>query len=397
MSKRLTQEEFETKFYNKYPKEFKVIGVYKTALTPIDVQCTTCGEIITQTPNHFDKGTSKCPVCNKNGNTFKPVIGVYDMWTTHPNVAKWLSNPDDGYKYRFNTTVELDFICPCCGKHRIVRPNYLRNGYICCYCSDNITYPNKLMANVLDLCGIKFRTEFHFPNSKYRYDFYFIFNYKKYLVEMDGGFGHGNIDTTYATKEEQLIIDRKKDVLAIKNGCEIIRIDCNYDSIDNRFIMISNNILKSKLSKIIGITYDILQQCNTVTQQNYIEKFANYWQIGIRSYDQYMDLFHVNSRGVIRSYAKRAIESGMLKITYDDFLQQIRIASNHKLATTKGTPVLCQQTNKVFYGITEAQRKMHVSNLSNHLNGKKPYCGILPDGTKLTWIKLPKDEYKKYK
>lgn len=396
MSKKLTQEEFEEKFYMKYPEEFKVIGKYVNAKTAVDVECKKCGQIISYTPNHYDRGITKCPVCNLNGNTRRTIIGVDDMWTTNPEVSQWLSNPEDGYKYRFNTQTDLDFICPICGKHRVTHPNHFKNGYICLYCSDNIKYPNKLMANILDLCGIGFISEFRFKHSKYKYDFYIKINNINYLIEMDGGYGHGNIDTNYATKQEQIETDKKKDDLAIKNGYKIIRINCNYYKVENRFNFISNNILQSELNNILPITIDILNKSDKLSQQNYLIKFSNYWKDGMRSYEEYFDIFHTNHRSTIRNYAKRSIDAGFLDISYHDFLNQIRLASNKKLAATKGVPILCEQTQQVFYSIAEAERKTNISSLRNYFSKNYSYCGTLPDGTKLTWKKINKDEYKYY-
>ena len=392
MSKKLTQEEFEKKFYMKYPIEFQIIGNYNNALTPVDVKCNQCGYIISHTPNHFDKGTTKCPVCNINGDTTRTIIGVNDMWTTNPKVAQLLFNPEDGYEYRFNTQTDLDFVCPCCGKHRMAHPNYFKNGYICTYCSDNIKYPNKLMANILDLCGIDFISEFHFKYSKYKYDFYIQLNNIDYLIEMDGGYGHGNIDTNYATKQEQIETDKIKDNLAIKNGYKIIRIDCNYYKVENRFNFISHNILQSELNNILPITANILNEADKVSQQNYLKKFVNYWNNGICSYTELSKLFHVG-RSAIRDYGKRAIDCGMLHVSYNDFLQQIRKASNLKLAISKGTPVICEQTGEIFYSIAEAERKMNVSSLASYFHNNNKYCGKLSDGTCLTWKKISDDKY----
>lgn len=396
ISRRLTQEEFEKKFYMKYSAGFKVVGCYKNAQTPVDVQCTKCGYIISHTPNHYDKGTSKCPVCNINGDTHKTILGVNDMWSTHPYVAQWLGDPNDGYIYRINTLKELDFVCPNCHKHRNIRPNGLKNGFVCCYCSNGIKYPNKFMANVLKSCNVAFRTEFHFKDSNYKYDFYFNYNNRNYLIEMDGGYGHGNVDTPNATMDEQILIDKAKDELAYKNNYILIRIDCNYDRIENRYDYISNNISKSILGNLFILTESIFKEANTIAQQNDLLKFVNSWNNGVKSYDEFFKVLNVNHRSTVRSYAKRAIELQLLNISYDDFLKQIRLASNNKLAQSKGFPVLCEQTNEVFYSISEAERKMGVSSLRSYFHNNNTYCGKLSDGTKLTWRIINKEEYQKY-
>lgn len=55
-------------------------------------------------------------------------------------------------------------------------------------------------------------------------------------------------------KGEKLEIDKTKDELALLNGVKVIRIDCNYDKVENRLFYIKENILKSNLSKIIDLS-----------------------------------------------------------------------------------------------------------------------------------------------
>lgn len=393
MSKKLTQEMFEEKFYKIYQDRFKVIGKYQTAITPVEIQCNNCGYIFAQTPNHYDRGVTKCPCCDPKGDNKLIIVGINDMWTTHPHIATRLKNPEDGYKYRFFTDKSLEFICPNCGKLKICPPKHLINGFSCNYCSNDYSYPNRLMANLLDLLNVKFKPELMFLDSNYRFDFKFSINDIHYLVEMDGGLGHGNIDSPSMSREEQLQRDNEKNLLAKKNNYNLIRIDCDYPSQGRRFEFISNNILSSKLNELFNITKDQLQTANKLSQDSQIVRFARLWNDNIHSYDELKKYLHVG-RHAIREYAKISSELNLINITYEQFLNEVRLASNNKLAMTKGTPVLCEQTGQVFYSIAEANRQMDVT-LGNYFSKTKKYkyCGVLPDGTKLTWKKISKEEY----
>lgn len=131
-------------------------------------------------------------------------------------------------------------------------------------CSDEvvfkhgISFPNRLMASVLKNLHLKFSSEVYFEwctfpsysdkarTSRGRFDFY-IHN-TNIIIEMDGGFGHGH-DThpkSNMSKEEAIYRDSQKDMLANKNGYQVIRIDSNYRG--DRFEYCKNNII-NKLSE----------------------------------------------------------------------------------------------------------------------------------------------------
>lgn len=394
MSKRLTQEEFEEKFYKMYQGKYVVIGKYQNCITPVDIQCCKCGYILSQTPNYYDKGHTTCPICNKNGYTHLTIVGVNDIWTTRPDIAKLLLNPEDGYKYRFNTNCKLDFKCPICNRVRESTPKNFKSGFRCCFCSDSYSYPNRFMANLLDLLGISFIPEYIFSGYKYRYDFYFVLNNQRYIIEMDGGLGHGNADMKYATVKEQLTRDYLKDEIAESNGCIVIRIDCYYKKVETRMEFIKNNILNSELSRLFVFNDEMFIRSDEMSKDSAILKFVNAWNNNIHSYEELSSILHV-VRHTIRNYAKKACDLELLDISYKQFLEEIRLASNEKLANTKGSPVLCEQTGEVFYSISEAERQKGITSLRSYFSKEHPrkFCGCLSDGTKLTWKKISKKEY----
>lgn len=396
MSKKLTQEEFEEKFYKKYQGQYSVLGKYDGFDKPVKIKCLKCNYEFSQTPNHYDMGQTKCPVCNKNGNTHITIIGVNDMWTTNKEVAKLLECRDDGYKYRINTDKKLNFICPTCHKVKKSYPRKIfENGFSCPYCGDGISYPNKFMANILDLLNIKFKTEHKIKKYPYRYDFYFQLNGNKYLIEMDGSYGHGCVNTPNLSIQEQIDIDKKKDKIAKDNGYVLFRIDCKYNDSPQRFSYVSKNIINSELNKLLHIEDKTFIKANELSQQSNVYKFARLWNNDIKSYDELSTQLHV-CNSTIKKYAKQCIELGLINCDYNTFLSIIRLASNSKLAHTKGNRILCEQTKQVFYSISDAERKMNLPSLRSYFYRKGSYCGTLEDGTKLTWRKISEDEYQKY-
>lgn len=78
-------------------------------LTPYDVSCSKaikvwwlgkCGHEWDSAINTRSKGHG-CPYCHGNHKILK---GYNDMWTTNPELASLLANPEDGYRYTQNST-----------------------------------------------------------------------------------------------------------------------------------------------------------------------------------------------------------------------------------------------------------------------------------------------------
>lgn len=71
-----------------------------------------CGhEFISLPTNVFVCGKITCPVCSGR----QVSIGVNDLWTTHPELAKMLANNEDGYKYSIGSNKKLEWVCHDCG------------------------------------------------------------------------------------------------------------------------------------------------------------------------------------------------------------------------------------------------------------------------------------------
>ena len=109
MAVKLTNEEF-IKRVNEKNKGFIVRGTYIDSITGVEVECSQ-GHIWYPTPRNLLHSDSGCPYCAGK----KPWIGETDLWTTRPDVARMLKNPDDGYRYTKGSSKKVDFICPDCG------------------------------------------------------------------------------------------------------------------------------------------------------------------------------------------------------------------------------------------------------------------------------------------
>lgn len=241
-------------------------------------------------PKNLINGTYYCPCCSG----YQIYIGYNDFNTRRPELVKYLLNPEEGTKYSEYSNHILEWKCPDCGNILKKRISEVSTRGICCpRCSDGISYPNKFMYN--SLLQIKdylnyIEREFRPDWCKYTYnekecfgvyDIYFEKDNKKYIVEMDGGLGHGNRTYTKSdkSKDELLDIDKIKDLLAKEHDIEVIRINCDYGSND-RYSFILNEVLNSKLSSILNLSLIDFKKSNILSQQSLLLKTVELWNDG---------------------------------------------------------------------------------------------------------------------
>ena len=385
----LTQEKFNNKIKEKYGDKYTVIGEYQKWDMPIKIKCNNCGYDFDRTPNSLTAKGRKthCPRCEGKLTSSVVVEGITDLCSTDPDIADLLEDKTVGKKYKRNSIFETWFICPDCGhRHFDKIKNVTKRGFKCKCCGCTSLYPNQFLYNLLDILGVEFRPEYQLDGYKYRYDAFFIYNNKKYLVEMDGAYGHGCVDTASRTIDEQIKDDANKDIIALQNGYILIRVDCKYTGSDDKFEYVKNSIYNSELLRIFSITDEDLNEANYRASIPKIKTVLSLWDDGIRSYDVFGDKLH-SCRPTIRNLLHRCSDFGLIKKSYQDICSEMRIASNKKLAISKGIPVICNETGEIFYSISEAERQTGF-HIRSFFSQNRKYAGVLPDGTKLTWTKL---------
>lgn len=238
------------------------------------------GHIWYSTPHDILDGYG-CPYCAGQ----KILIGFNDLWTTDPDVAKMLSDPNVGYEVSRGSKRMVDWTCPKCGKHKMSYPKQVVSyGLACSACSDGISYPNKFMLSVLKQLKIDFKNEvskkvngFEWVKD-YKYDFYVESNYDRYFIEMDGQFHY---DDYFVSHEDVRNIDIIKDKLAFNHGINMIRIDCNYPNMNQRFEYIRQSIQDSRLSDIFDLTLIDWDKCNIDGTKSLHIEAANQYNNGL--------------------------------------------------------------------------------------------------------------------
>lgn len=228
---------------------------------------------------------------------------------THPDLVQYFYNKEDANIYTFGSNKKVQMVCPHCRATKYQSPNQLTmQGFSCSACSDGISYPNKLIFNMLRQLNIPFQNEinkatpgFGWIQDRCRYDFYIEHGGNKYFIEADGGWHR------YQDVKNR---DNTKDVMANEHNIEVIRIDCNYKATSTRHNIIKNNILNSKLSNIFDLSCVDWELCEKYANTNLINVACDYWNNGITSVLQISRLMNM-SRNTIASYLKIGANIGI--------------------------------------------------------------------------------------
>lgn len=215
-----------------------------------------------------------CPVCANH----IIVKGVNDIGTTDPELTKLFVDENDAYCHSRGSDARVEVICPYCGTKKIMRIAELsKYGYVTCErCSDGVSYPNKFAHELFRQLSKQYKdyqSEYRpIWAGKLRYDNYVeLLDGNKIIVEMDGGYHYAkNYD--YLTKN-----DSYKDELAKKHEIKIIRINCNYLKVGQRYDMVKTN-LSEALKDIFDLSDVNWDKCNEIGISNKLIEVINYYK-----------------------------------------------------------------------------------------------------------------------
>lgn len=287
-------------------------------LTPHDVTCGVSrkvwwvGKCSHEWESSVDQRTSKntsCPYCSSK----KILIGFNDIWTTNPDLAKQLLNPEDGYKYTHSSNKKVDWKCPSCKtivKNKSVT-TIKNNGLSCHICSDGISYPEKIVINVLKQLNIAYEFQKTLNNdSKFRYDFY-LKDYNM-IIETHGGQHYMKNNFTSIggrTLEEEQENDILKEQLAKENGIEhYITIDCRFSEIE----WIKKSIIK-ELKDFFILNYIDWNKSEEYAITSLVVQVCKHFNIGYKI-SQIVELTNLSDT-TVTSYLKRGNKIGLCNYT----------------------------------------------------------------------------------
>lgn len=355
--------------------KLKILGHYKKIANAskglerraYNYKCLDCGNIDIISEYDLSKKKSGCSCCANQ----KIVTGINDMWTTAPEIAKLLLNPDDGYHVTKSCNKKLDWKCPICGTpilKKVCNQIYRDKHVSCPKCSDGISYPNKFMYNLLTSIGIDVEREIYFdwlPNNP----FDIVVENKKLIIEMDGSLGHGKRAFRGKTDTIGKSIDNYKDSIAIQNGYKVIRIDCQYYGIVNRFNYIKESVLQSDLVNIFSINEENIDWDSIAknSEGSYVYNACELYNQGITKTKDIANQIGIHYATVIQ-YLKRGTKYGWCNYNPKD---------SFKKSVSK--KCMCVETGERFQSYSEAAEKYKlpqhkttsiVNKISNNCKGK---------------------------
>lgn len=267
-----------------------------------------------------------------------------------PKYAKFLLNSEDGYKYYGMSAKKVDWICPYC--NNIVRQIPInkittRHRIPCKRCSDGISYPNKVMSNILLQLKEDFITEYS-PEWVKPKRFDFFIPSKKIIIEMDGAIGHGNKSFNGAIDSNLLNIDIYKDNLANEHEIDVIRIDCSISDIQ----YIKEKIIQSKLAAIYELSKIDWDKCDKDSLSSLQIVVCDLWN-NDNDIPMIVDKTKL-SRITVTRYLHRCAELG--RCDYNSKIQyQLSGKRNIPFAYNKNKKaVVCLDTNEIFESCRKA-------------------------------------------
>ena len=307
---------------------------------------------------------------------------------THPHLIKHFVNKEDAYKYSYGHNNKILIKCPDCGhEKKMVIRNLLKAGFGCPRCSDGISYPEKLMLNVLEQLGLIFKTQLSKTTykwcGKYKYDFYINIGGIDCIIETHGIQHYRENRRKGMLLNEVKENDKLKEKLAKDNGIEnYIVLDCRYSELE----LIKRSIMHSKLPNLLDFKENDMDwlKCHKHACSSFVKKSCDLWNDGIRNTLDIANILKIGRSTVIR-YLNQGAKAG-----WCNYEPKQEIKKGSKLRLGKGCKaIVCLTTGETFKSQKEACIKYNIGsgNLWMCCNHKKQSAGKHPiNGEKLVWV-----------
>lgn len=327
-----------------------------------------------------------CPYC-----VGQRVNHTNNLWKVAPDIAKLLWNPEDGHINTSGTIKKVDFRCPNCNEKIQNKKiaNVVKSGLFCIKCSDGISFPEKMMINVLMQLGIEFEFQKMFSWSKKAihnnnklsgrkfYDFYL--NKINCIIEVHGLQHYDNVNYEKIggrSLEEEKENDTIKEFLANQNGINnYIVIDCSKS--DAAYI--KNNIVESKLSTLFDLNIIDWLKCHEYSCNSFVKIACDLWntKIGVKQIGEKLNL----SSSTVVKYLKQGSQFGWCDYDPKEEKRMNSVINGSKRKDKSGKPViqLTLKNNYVdsFASANSAGRKLSIasSSISSVCNKKRKTAG----------------------
>ena len=273
------------------------------------------------------------------------VNGINDIATTAPWMINIGVSLEDALNHTNTSGKKIKVKCPDCGSYKNIKISDIsRNKSIGCrVCGDSTSYPEKFINSILPQKNIIFETQkviFKDKGNKIRYDFYFEYNDRKYIIEVHGMQHYENVGWGKMggrSLEEEQENDKYKKKMAKQNGIdEYIVIDCRYSDLE----WIKKSVLSSELNKLFNLEDINWLKCEEFALSNLVKKVCEYWN-NKESWETTGNLAKVFnlSYNTIARYLKKGNLLGWTKYDASSEIAKVSKENGKKLKERLSVPV----------------------------------------------------------
>ena len=348
---------------NGFHPNYKLLSEKYVYQQKLSVQCDR-GHIYEVVADTITAGGG-CPYC-ANQKTLK---GFNDLWTTHPQYAKNLLNPDEGYTFNYFTKHNKKFKCPSCGNiiEKFPSEAFSDSGRLICKCKDGISYPEKLFAAILNDLGISYISQLDKKTfqwcDKYRYDFYI--KKDNTIVEIHG-MQHYDTNLSWCNykSKNQPAIDSIKEELARINGINYIVIDARYSDLN----WIKEHICNSQLSSLLPLELVDWEKCNEIALQSKCTEAIKLWNTYIYSISEIAKIINVTNSTVL-DYLEKGNQSNLCAFNREQYRKDV----NRGL---RRIPVKCVETQKIYRCFADVKKELGIDLTRNKIKKYKTVGGF---------------------
>lgn len=299
--------------------------------------------------------------------------GFNDVATKRPDLVKYFINPQEATMFTCGSAKEVDLKC-ChdgCATHKkmkIVTLTY--QGFSCPIHSDGISYPEKIMRDVLNQIGITFKSQVKFSWSKHIWTpleqkyadkvYDFVDEIHKIIIETHGEQHYEECFQSVGgrTLAQEQNNDKIKCELAIKNGYKIIVIDCRKSNLE----FIKKNILQSDMVTIYDLSNVDWNIAHKDALKSFVVQASDMWNRGY-GLIPIRDALNV-SKNTVRNYLLQATEANLCSYTKEEANKRGH-SRNSGLNNPKSESVcLCNRCGEpvvVWDTQSDACRDLHIS------------------------------------
>ena len=288
----------------------ELIGNYTMLHKDTIIKIHKCGHSTLLSPKRYVYDGNGCGVCHGT----QILIGYNDIATTHPHLVKYFVDVNDVYTHTAMSGKRVMIKCPHCDFKKEMFINTLTSqGFGCNRCGDGISYPEKVVMNVLENLDINFKFQFEFDDYKqqYKYDFHLID--LDTIIEVHGE-QHYAIGGCFGKHRNELENDMIKYDLAVLHNYEYNK---NYFIIDAKKSTIEwlkNSIEQCEFFKQFDLSSIDWQEIDIKSQKSLKIEVCNYWRehkiidINLTTI-QVAQIFKITQQTVIK-YLKWGNENG---------------------------------------------------------------------------------------